>query len=63
MRAAVIANRFFIRIGLFAFGSEGQTIVKCGLRDKDRETHLKFPSMLAGKILFFIDANRRFIER
>ena len=33
-----------------------------GLRDKDRETDLNFPSMLAGKILFFIDANREFIE-
>ena len=37
-------------------------MVEYGLRDKDRETDLNFPSMLTGKILFFIDANRRFIE-
>ena len=37
-------------------------MVEYGLRDKDRETDLNFPSMLAGNILFFIDANCLFIE-
>ena len=58
-QGTVIANRFFIRIGLFAGSGSDRRLRVFMIKI---ETHLKFPSMLAGKILFFIDANREFIE-